>query len=220
MTENKNLARFPSARFEEFLIELTNLNMSGPDVRRFVRRFADFELFNEQMFSALFMKPVQTGLLTPPVYPLVYIERGRRPRSQSGNSIYASTLPRDLGRTKPQNERMGMGDFRSELAGRWAPGGNDYLTLWNRNIRWLGEDTQTVRLPEPPRPVPCEGAFDYLLAHHNRARYCQNSICPAPYFFAKRHTQRYCCEKCAQGGQKDRSENGGLSTDLIGESGI
>jgi hypothetical protein len=203
MTRTKNLARFTPARFEQFLIELTNLNMNGPAVSRFVRRFADFELFNEQMFSALFNKPVPTGLPTSPIYPLVYSEEDDDPVHRVVipymRALFRATWVEPNRRTR----EWAWAIFRSELAGRWAHGGNDYLYLWNSNIRWLGEDTQTVKLPEPPPPVPYEGAFDYLLAHHNLARYCQNPNCPAPYFFAIRHTQRYCCEKCAQGGEKE-----------------
>jgi hypothetical protein len=203
MSETKNLAAFTSTRFEEFLVELTNLTMGEPAVSRFLRRFADFDLLNQELFSALFGKPVETGLLASPIYPLVYIEEDEDP-------VHKVVIPymRTLFRAtwierKRRTREWAWMIFRFELARCWAPGGNNYLSLWNKNVTWLGEDIQTVSLPEPPEPVPCESAFDYLLAHHNRALYCQNPVCPAPFFFAKRHTQRYCCEKCAQGGQKE-----------------
>lgn len=203
MTENKNLARFKSTRFEEFLIELTNLNMSGPAVSRFMRRFADFDLLNPEIFSALFVKPVETRLLAPPICPLVYIDEDEDPVHKVVIPYMRALFRATWIEPKRRTREWAWMIFRFELARCWAPEGNQYLSLWNKNITWLGEDIQTVRLPEPPEPVPCEQAFDYLLAHHNRARYCQNPICPAPYFFAKRHTQRYCCEKCAQGGEKE-----------------
>ena len=203
MTRNKNLASFRPARFEEFLIELTNLNMSGPDVTRFVRRFTDFDLFNEELFSALFTKPIKTRLLAPPIYPLACIEEDEDPVHKVVIPYLRALLRATWTEPNRRTREWAWMIFRFELARCWAPGGDQYLSLWNKNVTWLGEDVQTVRLPEPPEPVPCERAFDYLLTHHNRARYCQNPICPAPYFFARRHTQRYCCEKCAQGGQKE-----------------
>ena len=125
MTQNKNLARFTPSRLEEFLIELTNLNMNGPAVSRFLRRFADFDLFNEEMFSALFNKPVQTGPLTPPIYPLVYIEEDEDPVHKVVvpymRALFRATWVEPNRRTR----EWAWAIFRSELAGRWAPGGND-----------------------------------------------------------------------------------------------
>lgn len=53
--------------------------MSESAVSRFLRRFADFDLLNQEIFSAVFVKPVETGLLAPPIYPLVYIEEDDDP---------------------------------------------------------------------------------------------------------------------------------------------
>lgn len=45
---------------------------------------------------------------------------------------------------------------------------------------------------------PLEIALDYLLLNSDRTRFCLNPDCPAPYFFAKRRSQKYCSEDCAQ----------------------
>jgi hypothetical protein len=41
-----------------------------------------------------------------------------------------------------------------------------------------------------------------LLLNSNRARFCANPDCPAPYFIAKRTTQRYCSPDCLKPFQK------------------
>lgn len=41
-----------------------------------------------------------------------------------------------------------------------------------------------------------------LLLNANRARFCANPDCPAPYFVAKRATQRYCSPDCLKPFQK------------------
>jgi hypothetical protein len=67
----------------------------------------------------------------------------------------------------------------------------------------LRDEGGIKRLPPPGEESPIEMAFHYLLNHHNRTRRCLNSECPAPYFFAARHTQRYCSEICAQIGERE-----------------
>jgi hypothetical protein len=98
----------------------------------------------------------------------------------------------------------GWAVLRTNLAGFWhptrrggSPGDSEYL-----NLRHEGSGTFTSRLPLPPEPLPIEQAFEYLLKHHDKTRHCPCPGCPTPYFFATRHTQRYCSEKCAQGSQK------------------
>lgn len=54
-----------------------------------------------------------------------------------------------------------------------------------------------------PPPTPFERAINYLVKIADRARYCGNPECDAPYFIAKRKNQRYCSEKCAGHGQRE-----------------
>jgi len=67
----------------------------------------------------------------------------------------------------------------------------------------MHDEAGRKRFPPLPQELGIDMAFDYLLNHHNRTRYCPNPECPAPYFFAKRHSQRYCSEKCAQAAEKE-----------------
>jgi hypothetical protein len=38
----------------------------------------------------------------------------------------------------------------------------------------------------------------------DRLRYCENPTCPAPHFIAKRRTEKYCSEVCANVGQQEQ----------------
>jgi hypothetical protein len=46
-------------------------------------------------------------------------------------------------------------------------------------------------------------ALYYLFRHSALAKVCGNPDCPAPYFIARKTTQRYCSEKCAQVFQRE-----------------
>ena len=69
-----------------------------------------------------------------------------------------------------------------------------------RLVNSTGDPARLVGDWKLPPPTPFEDAVRHL----NRARthQCQNPECPAPYFFAKRKTQTYCSEDCAEYGQR------------------
>lgn len=112
---------------------------------------------------------------------------------------------------RSRGEFMALTDERSistelgeTLIEKELSGVNSTNGTFTLRYRWLGDDTPgRIRLPHPPQELPIEKAFDYLVKHHNRARYCLNAECPAPYFFASRHSQRYCSEVCAQSGERE-----------------
>ena len=54
-----------------------------------------------------------------------------------------------------------------------------------------------------PPPSPFEQAIMQLLKSADRARYCANPDCPAPYFLAKRRSQKYCSDICALPAQRE-----------------
>ncbi len=66
-----------------------------------------------------------------------------------------------------------------------------------------GEDFLEVlnRIPVPP-PDPLSQVFSYFTESTDRARYCANPDCLAPYFLAKRRTQRYCSDACSKPAQQ------------------
>jgi len=54
-----------------------------------------------------------------------------------------------------------------------------------------------------PPPSIFEQAIMYLLKLADLARYCANPECPAPYFLAKRRSQKYCSDGCSKPAQKE-----------------
>ena len=58
--------------------------------------------------------------------------------------------------------------------------------------------------PDPlPPPTLFELALLWFADVRDRARHCQNPDCVAPYFFAKRRTQKYCSQECALPAQRE-----------------
>jgi hypothetical protein len=62
-------------------------------------------------------------------------------------------------------------------------------------------ESQRNKKEEPPRPVPLQQALTYLREHVDVLKRCGNPECAAPYFFAKRRSQRYCSDVCAKPAQ-------------------
>lgn len=52
-------------------------------------------------------------------------------------------------------------------------------------------------------PSQIEQALIYLRRCGNLARYCANADCPAPYFIAKRKSQKYCTDACSAPAQRE-----------------
>jgi len=55
----------------------------------------------------------------------------------------------------------------------------------------------------PPEMKPVDLVLLHLLKAAERARYCANPDCPAPYFFATRRSQKYCSNNCASPAQSE-----------------
>jgi hypothetical protein len=54
-----------------------------------------------------------------------------------------------------------------------------------------------------PLPTPFEQVLLHFVGMADRARHCENPDCLAPYFFAKRRSQKYCSERCALPAQRE-----------------
>lgn len=82
-----------------------------------------------------------------------------------------------------------------------------WLYTMGRDMSQEGEfldiNSSSDWFPQIPPPTPFEQALSYLVKSADRARYCPNPDCPAPYFFAKRKNQRYCSEICAAPAQRE-----------------
>jgi hypothetical protein len=184
----QNLASH-TKRFERFLTELVNLRDDLVAIRRFLKRFSDFDLTNQRLASL-------------PQYRRVRIQRLSKNEELETELIpYLRTLFRAAW-TEPdrRNLEWACANLRLALAR------NTELLWWPRQdglFAWHGNKSKRLRLAHAPLDeLPITKAFEYLVKNSSNARSCANRDCPAPYFFAVRHSQRYCSEKCAQSGQK------------------
>ena len=228
--QDQPLALLNSRRLEEFLTELVNLRREPAPFTRFLRRFGEeFGLFNLRLFQAVANTSYATDRIDyKKLLADKYTDDQKEQliRTLGWDKIKESERidqkllynPSNAGEVKEvidkialpyftdmfralwvepdaQTRQWGWAIFRTDLA-RSGHSGEPHLSLRDNDGGW-------IRIPPPPEALPIEQAFEYLLKHHKRARYCASPDCPAPYFFAKRHTQRYCSEMCGQNGERE-----------------
>ena len=178
---SQTLAVLNPKRLERFLVELVNVRTGdSAAIGRFAERFAEgFGLYEQRLA----------------VNTRVEGEK-RSPRRAAVESIIIPYLY-DVFRAAWVEPDAKTRDFAfAMLRTDWMQ-----IRYPDRGLS-LRDEGGIKRLPPPGEETPIETAFHYLLKHHSRTRCCPNSECPAPYFFAQRHTQRYCSEKCAQIGER------------------
>jgi len=185
--QRHNLAPFTAARLEEFLTALTNVGREPEAISDFRNRFTDFELLSDEIVEPFLEK---------------FLEEGFNSVQGDDDSflrllvLYLRAMARGMWLAFDMRTRYDAWFFlRSEI----ERSRRTYINVSN----WWIDDSLRIRLPPPREPLPVERAFEYLLKHHNRTSYCQNPDCSAPYYFAKRHTQRYCSTVCSQYGLKE-----------------
>lgn len=184
MNNSRNLALVSAAQARHFLKELANVERDS--INRFVRRFGKIIPnqfgsgdLDEATIEAHSDKIVKKEGLT------FHIEGALTPTVINLRNIVRKVWVEPDLRTK----RYGV-----FLLWNWAmaPGSLDGL--------YMGVPTMPTTLPPPS---PFEQSLQYLLDFADLARYCANPDCPAPYFFAKRRSQRYCSDACAIPAQRE-----------------
>jgi hypothetical protein len=163
-----------TALLEEFVTELVNLPLGGPNSdAAFVRRFADFGLLKSRTITVFDSPQEKARALTVPylhqIFRAIWIEPDAKTR-QWGAMI-----------------------LRVEWCEQQSP---------EHGLSFSKQDG-VMRIPPPLPETGIERALEFLLRHHRLTRYCQNAECPAPYFFAKKSSQRYCSEDCAQTAERE-----------------
>lgn len=166
------LAKIRKPRLESFLIHIVNLHLSYAAAEKLRRQFPEFVVFPH--------------------------------RSEAANAL--GELPEEdllvLG-TPPENAaELKLLLFLSRCV-RKAWTAPDVRT---RDWRMFGLRAQLFSIyldlddpwPDSPPPmVALEQALWYLQAQGRRAKCCGNEYCSAPYFFATRKNQKFCCDECA-----------------------
>jgi hypothetical protein len=74
--------------------------------------------------------------------------------------------------------------------------------IWRIWADLLSLSAATGTHPQSVRHDPLILLLDYAIHLADRMRCCSNPECPARYFVAKRRSQKYCSEKCAEPAQR------------------
>lgn len=90
---------------------------------------------------------------------------------------------------------------------QWGVFKFSYEVMQHTNRRFASEPGALPKdkgvVEKLPPPTPLEQILLHLLKSADRLRYCKNPECPAPYFFAKRRSQKYCADVCALPAQRE-----------------
>lgn len=170
----------PERRAESFLIELLNLRVrDGAAISRFLQRFDD-------------LLPTHLFLVAEMPSPLVIeadskMDMLKRVRLQLAEAWCAPTV---LAREIALYRLIGVYLYTGE-----EPRTVDSEFVTYNQKYWAEIEASLV------------DAF-FLVLHRalhvvDRTRYCPNPECPAPYFIAKRRSQKYCSEICALPAQRE-----------------
>jgi hypothetical protein len=191
--QTRTLARFSPTQLERFLVELANVQIDLVALRRIRERFADF------------IPPQNMGWLEktaakdkgfakrlselPSEVSLQEIEDG-------GWIVTLSQMLCNIWIEPDQRQKeWGLFAFRYALYKY-----EDESLTTEQLFGILMDPAKSFRIPPP---APFEQALSYLVKAGNKARYCANPDCPAPFFFVQRKNQRYCSEVCAGPAQRE-----------------
>lgn len=178
----QTLASFSPTQLERFLVELANLRKDLGAINRFIERYARFIPPFDQSWLVEFSAE-EGGPLEPHVGSYMWVFMLKHMLCSLWN--------------EPDLRQKEWGVF----ALRYILYRYEHDTFVNENpFKILLDPTKSYRIPPAS---PFEKAVTHLVKSADRARYCANPECPAPYFFAKRRNQRYCSEICAAPAQRE-----------------
>jgi hypothetical protein len=176
------LANIPAGQSALFWTELANLSEDLKAVERFEARFGKFLPW--------------AGLPTTIV------------SVNAENATFSSDI--GFGAESSTEQRINVGydpllALRNEARAIWR---EDDLETKEWRVYWLrGDPTMSASflatLDPHMRPTFFDKAVLHLLKSASRLRCCRNPECAAPYFFARRRSQKYCSEDCTLPFQRD-----------------
>ncbi|HEV2881082.1 MAG TPA: hypothetical protein VGX24_07370 [Pyrinomonadaceae bacterium] len=191
--DTQTLATSSPAQLERFLMELANLQADHDSIRRFRERYIRFIPQYDQRWMAKFVEEKDELANKLSALPSdVNIE-------EIGESAWIVTIKLILINlwTEPDSRQKEWGAFAFRYAlYKWG----DDAVAGDNLFRILYDPAKRFRVPPP---TPFEQALSYLVKVGDKARYCANPECPAPYFFVVRKNQRYCSEICAAPAQRE-----------------
>ena len=173
----RTLAHIAPDRAEKFLTFLANLPDEIASVKKYARGFSDLSPKRAiEDWAAFASKPEWEQRNESPYWP----------------------LPKELGQLRETLRRMWKEpDVRTR---DWMAYNLRYYELVRVDFALVNPEVTGKQLPPP---TPFERCLLHLGKCADRARYCANPSCVAPYFFARRRNQRYCSDACAAPAQRE-----------------
>lgn len=169
--------------------ELANLRDDGSDFVRFFRRWSSL-VPEVEAHGIQFERMQRAGI--PARFMVLYQRRDALREIWRGNSVVLAEL---LLPNEPPEELRG----REEYLERDDENGHATGWVWSPQI---SVDWHRGQFTYEPR-TSFQKAL-YLLFRRSRfAKVCANPDCPAPYFIAKKATQHYCSDGCAEVFQRE-----------------
>lgn len=206
--KSRTLARVSATEAKRFLTELANLRDDHTARERLKRRFPDLLPKPSEMprlIEELFRATGEDGLIIT----------GEAPRSRLNEEFALEALARLLGKPVSVTQIPMPSDVDT----------TDWWLGWSGSLVSLIWDTPDLRTKESMilrllrmapdsglwllrptsyySPSPFEQVITFFFKSADRARHCGNPDCPAPYFFAKRRSQKYCSDACALPSQRE-----------------
>jgi hypothetical protein len=221
------LATISQAQLEQFLSELANLRTDPGSVLRFKKGFDAFiPPFDK---SWLDVETAERASRRAEIQDALekYKEEGN---AEEFERVFMGTDPLETELTEAllalgggDAEEFSLKDvvwvliLRIMLRGLWSEPDlrqREWRVFAIRNHLYnLAQDPHSVKDPlaifhpaklfRIPPPTAFEQALLHFIKNTDKARYCANPECPAPYFFIKRKNQRYCSEICAAPAQRE-----------------
>jgi hypothetical protein len=192
--QTQTLARISTAKLKKFLTELANLRDDLDSTRRFERAFAAFipSFHRTSLFDQTQIEEDEQlkRTFTPTLQDRVIENFGAHFWMLPSLQMVVCRLW-----IEPDVRQREWAAFiiRYHL----------YTVAQDQSSEVDFLDTSSDRIPRIPPPTPFEQALVYLVKFADKARYCANPECPAPYFFAERKNQKYCSEICAAPAQRE-----------------
>jgi hypothetical protein len=171
------LADIAPDRAEKFLTFLANLPDEIAAVKKYVRDFSALSPRRTvEDWAAFATKPEWEQRKESPYWP----------------------MPKELGQLRETLRRMWKEpDVRTR---DWMAYNLRYYELIRMDFALVNPEVTGKQLPPP---TPFERCLLHLGKCADRMRYCGNPFCVAPYFFARRRSQRYCSDSCAEPAQRE-----------------
>jgi hypothetical protein len=191
--QTQTLAKISPEQLERFLVELANVQIDLNAIKRFRERFPSLiPSYDQGWLEKLVAKKEGLGKQLSGLQSDVSVKE-----VEAGGWIVTLSLTlRNLWIEPDQRQKeWGLFAFRYALY-KYE---DDALTT-DRLFGILLDPAKSFRIPPP---TPFEQALSYLVKVGDKARYCANPECPAPYFFVQRKNQRYCSEICAAPAQRE-----------------